>query len=767
MRLRASVFLLSVSALSFEIIIIRILAQTHWRPFVTLAVSTALLGYGLAGSVLMYSGGRAFQYRHIVYPLASVLAAGSFRPATWAAAALHLEPGLIFREPTQWIFLAGLVAILTVPFTLVSICLALPFLEKSTVGEYYGWNLAGACGGVALASIGMILLAPEQITLIPTAAAAMGSLLAMAHYKSGGLWFWTTAVFFTVMITVPGGTLRYGPYKDISYSLLLPEASISTRYWGPGGLLEVVRAPSLRTAPGLSTRFKGTIPNQAVLYRDGDRVGTLVLTDKSGLASDYPMWQTSASPYTVVDKPDKVVVLGFEGGEEIRRAIAANVPLVEIVEADGAAAAMIKKVQGPGNGSVGLPDRYHMVVDHPRRYLATHGADTDIVVIPLTENLASSVAGFGAASENYVLTAEGISAALGILKPGGVLAITGWNQSPPSGRMKLIRTLMEHPGLSPDRVLTGYVRLVEGWSTYTALIGREKLAEDRLKKLERFCERCGFNLLDPAQFTSSFPGSGKTSYMAGLDLGPVTDERPYPWHSLRMSLLLKALGNRREEVLPRMEWGFLFLSMTLLTTFVAAFGLLLLTRPRTAGKTAVPALLYFTSLGLGYMAVEILAIKRGGLLIAQPASAAAFVLAPFLLFSGIGSFAVIKVENWFFKGRWVYIAIPIGGFLLYLLLPILIPFPAAVGTILFITMICPLACAMGLPFPLGLRRESHLRQVSVPWVWAVSGYSSAVGSALAGVLCVTMGLRTLVAVAAVCYLAAGLLLGRLGENGSD
>jgi hypothetical protein len=128
MRLQASVFLLSASALSFEIIVVRILALTHWRPFVTLAVSIALLGYGLAGSVLMYSGGKAFRKRHIIYPLSSALATVSFRPASWSAAALHLEPGLIFHDPSQWILLSGLVATLTVPFTLISICLALPLL---------------------------------------------------------------------------------------------------------------------------------------------------------------------------------------------------------------------------------------------------------------------------------------------------------------------------------------------------------------------------------------------------------------------------------------------------------------------------------------------------------------------------------------------------------------------------------------------------------------------------------------------------------------
>jgi hypothetical protein len=288
-----------------------------------------------------------------------------------------------------------------------------------------------------------------------------------------------------------------------------------------------------------------------------------------------------------------------------------------------------------------------------------------------------------------------------------------------------------------------------------------------MKMLNAFCDKCGFTLLDPGQFTAQLTDltwGGKAVSQAGLDLGPVTDDRPYPWHTLRLNHLFRAMGSGREEVLPRMEWGFLFMSMTLVITLTAALCILSITRPRIAGTTILPSLLYFTCLGLGYIAVEILAIKRGGLLIAQPARTAAYVLAPFLLFSGIGSFTVSKAERWWFKGRWVYGIIPVGTVILYLLIPLLVPLHPAIQITLLMVLVFPLALVMGLPFPLGLRRVSRLRQVSVPWVWAVSGYSSAAGSALAGVLSVTAGHRSLVVAAAACYLSAGWLLGKLGKG---
>ena len=308
------------------------------------------------------------------------------------------------------------------------------------------------------------------------------------------------------------------------------------------------------------------------------------------------------------------------------------------------------------------------------------------------ENLASSVAGFGAASEDYLLTVEGISAALGILRPGGLLAVTGWNQSPPTGRLKLLNTIREIPGFSGEPDLAAKVRIVVGWSTYTVLVSREGMRGERLQSLQTFCQRRGFGLLEPAALRGSVddqPLTENSEVTTGLDLGPAADARPYPWHTLKMDLMFRTMGSSREAILPRMEWGFLFLFMTLVVTLVVAVCILSLTWPRRPGMASLPSLLYFTCLGIGYMVVEILVIKRGGLLIDQPARATAFVLAPFLLFSGLGSFSVKKVEKLWLKGRWAFIVIVAATVVLYLLIPILVPLAEPLRIFLFILLISP------------------------------------------------------------------------------
>ena len=80
MALSLSIFLLSASILSFEIIVIRLLSISHWQPFVTLAISTALLGYGLSGSLLVRFRKRAFVGRSTLYPALTAAAALSYGP---------------------------------------------------------------------------------------------------------------------------------------------------------------------------------------------------------------------------------------------------------------------------------------------------------------------------------------------------------------------------------------------------------------------------------------------------------------------------------------------------------------------------------------------------------------------------------------------------------------------------------------------------------------------------------------------------------------
>jgi hypothetical protein len=51
------------------------------------------------------------------------------------------------------------------------------------------------------------------------------------------------------------------------------------------------------------------------------------------------------------------------------------------------------------------------------------------------------------------------------------------------------------------------------------------------------------------------------------------------------------------------------------------------------------------------------------------------------------------------------------------------------------------------------------RESLLTWAWALNGYSSVIGSSLAGVLAVTLGFESLLLLGTCCYMAAWGLYG--------
>ena len=763
MALSLSIFFLSASILSFEIIVIRLLAISHWQPFVTLAISTALLGYGLSGSILVKTRDLVFPGRHLAYPALVMGAALIYRPVIYASARLHLDPGLIIRDPYQWLKVGLLIAVLTLPFTLASGALALPLLERESVGKYYGWNFVGAAFGVLIVLIALGTLDPADLPRVPTLLAGIAVLASLVHFHRyrKGLQL-TMAVIVSLALLYPSSPAGYGPYKDISYALLLPSAEEMAHSSGVTGKLEVVSAPALRSAAGLSTKYRGQLPGQAAVYRSGDRLGTLILTDgphEEGI--DYLRWQTAAAPFTLLRQGSSTAIVGFDGGEEAARALFHGSSSPVVIEPDGAVTALIAKnpdlfrpwIFGSGSAI--------MVSDNARSHFRSRSAVYDLIVYPAGANLAAAVAGLSGTAENYEITVQGIEAALGNLNNGsGMIALTGWNQFPPTGRWKLLGLFRRIDILHDSGKFNGRVYLVTGWSNHTFLVRAKPFIPEELEKLTTFCEERGFSLTDSDLFPGSeeaAPGGGQQIWTDDLDLRPPTDNRPYPWHSLKLSYLKHLTGGTREAAFPRVEWGFFFIVMVLVLTTVCALTALVIFRPGGLTRGGLSFNLYFGCLGMGYMTIEILLIKRSGLVMGPPPVTAAIVLASFLLNSGLGSHVAGRMVLRGRHPRWIFPAIVLLSGSAYLLIPSLLTLPAPARTLSLFLITAPPAFAMGFPFPSALMLFERERESLVPWAWALNGYASVIGSSLAGVMAVTMGYGALFLLGAACYLAAGLM----------
>jgi hypothetical protein len=179
-------------------------------------------------------------------------------------------------------------------------------------------------------------------------------------------------------------------------------------------------------------------------------------------------------------------------------------------------------------------------------------------------------------------------------------------------------------------------------------------------------------------------------------------------------------------------------------------------------------LLYFFSIGIGFMFIEMSFFQKFILFLGHPTFSISVILAAFLAFSGLGSY----VSGRLFKDVKKRIAFAVACIaavsILYLLalsriLALLMAESDLLKIILSGALIAPLAFFMGFPFPSAVavleRKARHL----IPWAWGVNGCASVLSPVLATLFAVSFGFRVVVGCAVLAYgvaAAAALLFGR-------
>src|SRR5215468_5501418 len=166
MRLYLGVFLLTLSGLMFEIGLTRIFSATIWYHFAFVAISVALLGWGLGGFAL-----------HL---LKKKMAFSLERAATLSllyALALPTVLYLIVRVPFHPDRLAFYFLVSIAPFFLAGLALAMVFaLRREDAGRVYFADLLGASAGALLVTALLAWRGGEAavlaVALLPAAAAA-------------------------------------------------------------------------------------------------------------------------------------------------------------------------------------------------------------------------------------------------------------------------------------------------------------------------------------------------------------------------------------------------------------------------------------------------------------------------------------------------------------------------------------------------------------------------------------------------------------------
>ena len=800
-----AIALVSAAALGYEVLLLRLFSIIQWHHFAYMIISLALFGYGVSGTFLALAkdliGPRFGQLFAANAVLFGVAAPGCFL----LAQQVPVNPLELLWDPLQPLYLAALYLLLAVPFLFAANCIGIAFCRfRGRIGKVYAADLLGAgTGALGMVALLFALTPMEALNTIGAAgfAASALSLAGPVAFRGIGgrrraMALLSAALAFLLVLSGPWAELRLSPYKGLSQALQVSGAGIVQERFGPLGLVTVVESPRVpfRHAPGLSLRSPFEPPEQLGVFTDGGSFGTINRHDKKEASPGYLDYLTSSLPYHLLEKP-RVLVLGAGGGSDVLQALYHRASRIDAVEANHQMVELLENDYAPFSGRLYERPEVQAHVAEIRGFVAAGEELYDLVQLALVDAFGATSAGLPALNESYLYTVEAIENFLTRLAPGGFVAITRWIKLPPRDSIKLIATAAQALRRSGVADPSRHLALIRGWKTSTLLIKNGAFSGSEISAVKRFCDARSFdlayipgitageanryNLLERAYFFEAAtavlgPAGDDFIRRYKYDIRPATDDRPYFFDFFRWRLLGEFYALRGRGGFGLLEWGYPVLALTLaqavLITLVLIPLPLLAVRARRSGGGAarkIPVLVYFLSLGLAFLFVEIAFIQKFILFLASPVYAAAVVLCGFLIFAGLGSRFSGRLLDHANSSLAPVVAI---GFLavayLLLLTPLLkelIMLSLAGKVAVSLLLIAPLAFAMGMPFPLGLVRLGEAQPGLIPWAWAINGCASMLGAVLAAVVAIQFGFTVVILAAVGLYGIAAIAFWRFPE----
>ena len=768
-RWAAGLLLVSAALLTFELLLMRLLALAYWGHFAGMVISIAMLGIACSGLFLFFARTRVKDRAASYFAFSAGLFGVAAPLAFIVSQHLPFTPFLLTWSPREYALLAGRSLLFFLPFFCAGVAIGTPFVARVLpMGRLYFWNMLGSGLPALPLLLAMNFMHPMRLL---AAVAALGAAAAICVSKGVTRLMWAAAAACVVAV-VAFSSFRYSEYKDLPRTLLLPESKLVEERYGWDGVVQIVDSPHTRYLPGLSLNFMGTLPASKLVFTDAGAM-TLAFAPKEALANqEFLRLTPEAFSFSLTTAPR---VLHFYGSTaELLRLRVAGSEQSLVVDDNATRVTAVRELLGNAELARML-DR-----GDARQRLQTANEHWQIIALSLLGTHGTATAGAASLDASFLLTREGCSRLFDHLAADGHASFSTWVENPPRSGVRLValiadvlRSRTTNPG--------AHLLAIRSYSTLSIFVGREPFTAEAVEALKRFCDENSFDLvwyngIDPAE-TNRFNALPEEPYVTAFTalLGPnreefiaqspfslasPTDDRPFFNHYFRWAAVPEWLQTMGMSWLPFVEWGYLLHVATLVV--VTVLGVLLLIVPcilTRARPTLRNATLFF-SLGVAYMFVQIWAIYKLSQLVAHPLLAAALVLSAMLCASGAGAVFLTARSD---RPRRI-----LGSLCLLLLLAALI-FPlllrafypqaswlrAAVG----VSWLALPAFFMGFPFPYSLARLA--KETDVPWALALNGFGSVIGSLGATLVAVHFGFVALVLSAVALYAVILLLVSQL------
>ncbi len=798
----AGLFLVALSTLALQLLLTRIFSVTVWYHFAFMAISLSMFGIA-AGALLVYRYDQFFTIERTRRHLAlSALCFGSSVVFSYLTQQSIPFVTLDLSSSIVAVYSIGLIfAVLAVPFVFsgICVCLALTRLERQ-VGRIYSADLAGAATGCVLV-IPLLRYADAPTAVFVVAAlACLGAVFFAVPLGRTRVLAWSGALVLLLGSFAAYNTIRVREGRSlipIRWSLGEFQPRERVEKWNEFSRVIVRGDPENRKHKPmeqcLSVRFKGKpVVSQHMLTID--LIGATYITNFFGDMKnlEYLDWTITGTANRLRPNSD-VLVVGVGGGQDILSALYYDQKSVTGVEINNLVIDTLTHEYADFSGNLSRDPRVHFVVDEGRSYIARQTRGFDIIQLTFIDTFAASSAGAFVLTENALYTVESFTESLRHLNPRGIFTVSHFYYRELPIQMyrmtALMRESLKRVGVENPEQHVAMIRLPQSYrfsrglsflpnetgfdDVGTFLVSRDPFSPEDVSALREIAKQRGYEvIIDPLGGTRDpFDRILKGQPLADIeseypvDLSAPTDNRPFFFHSLKLQGIFDARLASHGVLSVNMRAVRVLVLLAGIVLAVTALCIVLPTigvgrRSGVSFATHSGPLIYFLSIGFGFMFIEMALMQRLIIFLGDPTYALAVVLFALLLSSGLGSFSTRKIgiERLHTAG---FARLAVLTFLLLLwgiVLPSLLGAfrgesnPIRIGIAL--STIIPVGFFMGMALPLGLRWGTARDGRMGPWLWSVNGAASVCGSVLAVVVSLFAGITATFFSGFACYLIA-------------
>ncbi|NUO52755.1 MAG: hypothetical protein HOV80_28250 [Polyangiaceae bacterium] len=754
----AGVGLVAGASVALSVVLTRLYSAMMGHHLAMLALSLALFGVALGGGIATVVPSLV-RPPHLFSRLAVLSALTSVTAVVAVIQTLRMKP-VETLDKESVIRVVLLYATTAVPFTLAGTVIAGSIQHaRSAAPRLYFADMAGAALGSAL-SIALLRLGAPRAGLalaigfgLASVIFALGSRDKKGRFsedeKPGGGWM--AAAFFLSSISLFAGDYGEQWLTPATIKHVNMERAYFVR-WNELALVTIDR------------------PTKGMAWMRMDAGAQSAILDAKTPPSKHP----DELAYQLSGPNGPTLVLGAGGGREVRAALQAGQKEVVAVEINRAIAheVMQGKMLEYSGGLYQKPE-VELVVADGRSYVRGTDRKFRNIVMSLVDTWAAASVGGLSLAEDGLYTVEAFRDYLRHLEPNGVLIVNRWD--PEIDRLVALASAALYAEGATEA--SQHLYACSHTRSTALLIKKEPISPAELTKLRTFCTRQRFVEV----FAPDKPGTdqraalaadpwGESRKVAGTDVSPPTDERPFFFYTVPGRELFSTLEDRNK--LRSEQQGLATLAAVGITSLALALVLLLvplLLRPRemlvTAARGArVRTLVFFGGIGLGFVLVELALVQIFTTFLGHPVYALTTVLTVLLFSVGIGSWLVRRVrpdDAQTTASRRAQILTVILVVCALALMPAVRELVglsvgariAVAGAVLF-----PLGVLMGAQAPLGVIVAATRSRSLVAWGWAMSGAAGVAATSIGMLLAMHVGFSFLLLAAAVAYFASSLLI---------